>query len=383
MSNRQIRSKKIFYSAFFILACLCLAAKFAYAYKIQDIDVEPRANAYEVYDDNVTYVKDEKIADCVTNIAPGINAKYEDENKSWELDTSVTEQLFANQSGFNRTTEDFNFNFKNKFAKFNTLTLKDIFSHTYEPVSFESAFGRTSGRYGYYLNRFTMGYSRELGERWSIFGEYNNGLDDFSREGSSDSSLNELNLGSNYEYSANTSFSLLYRFSDRDFSPGSTAQDNRFASGIKQNFTKQLYLEGNVGVDLINTFDHADYVKPEYSFSLVDDLNAITSARISFDKEFATTPYRDDIFNNWKISTDFTREPREKLGYSFSAFYGRGKYIASDVTDKLIGAEFSCFYNLTKKSKLELSYAFSRMDSTERGRSYNKNKVSLGLRAEF
>lgn len=353
-----------------------------YAYKIKDIKVKLRGSISETYDDNVTFIKDSKREDSITNLGVGLEARYEGKMRSFELITNVNHQFFAKNSDFDNTPADLTLNFKNEFSKYARINLDDDFSHTYEPRSFEEAFGRTGGRYSYYRNKFSLEYIKDISKQCKVSAKYTNEVNEVSRDDLRDAYLNKIGFGTDYSLSTETILSFLYDFNHREFDPGKSISTNTIATKLRQYLTKQLYFDVKIGMNFIDSHKK-DLNKPLFFVSLTDELDENTQSKISFEKEFSTNAYNESIFNYWQTSGSLTRRLLERLRCSLSGFYGKGKYINLGITDKLRGGSITLTYDFTKRLKGNLKYEYSEVDSTNDLREYTKNKVILGLTWEF
>ena len=342
-----------------------------------------RASISEAYDDNITFVHEGEKEGFITNLSLGFDVEYEGKTRSFELITNINQQIFTNYDDFNNTSQDLSLNFQQEFSKFSRISIRNVFSHTYEPRSFEDAFGRTRGRYSYYRNRLNLAYIRDVTKQLSITARYINEIDEISRQDLSDSYLNTAGIGATYFLNSVTSFLFSYDFSHRDFDPGSDATINTIAAGMRYYLTKQLYFDIKAGIDLIHSYSDRDYSKPLIQASLTNDIDENSLVNISFTKRYYTNAYTEDLFDYWQTSVTFRRQLFRRLGCVFSGFYGEGEYIATNITDKLQGASIGFTYDLSRKLKANLSYSYSKVDSTIETREYTKNTVLLGLTMEF
>ncbi len=295
----------------------------------------------------------------------------------------IFQQIFPRYSEFNKNSQELTLNGLQELSKYDRVTLKDAFSHTYEPQTFEEAFGRETGWYSHYRNGFNLGYSRDITRQASISARYANELDKYSREDLSDSYLNSIGAGFNYALTSQTIFSLSYDFANRKSDPGTDAQTNTFAAGARRYLTEQLYLDGRVGLDYINSYNNTKYTKPSFLVSVTDEIDKNTRSTLAFKKQYYTNAYSEDVFNYWEISGILNRQLLERLGCSLSGFYGNGEYMASNITDKLLGANIGLTYSFNEHLKGNLNYNYSNVTSTRDTREYLRNRVSLGLNMEF
>lgn len=363
--------------------CASTAGRSASAFDYRDIDMSLRAGISETYDDNITSVHENEKEDFITTLSLGLGAKLEGKTRSLNLAANVTQQLFADYDNFNNTSQDLTIDFQQEFSKYDRISLRDTFTHTYEPRSFEDAFGRTTGRYSYYRNRFSLDYTRDIAKQLSLSARYANEVDEISRKDLSDSSLNRAGLEATYFLSSATILLCFYDFTYRDFDPGASASTNTIAAGLRHYLTSQLYLDAQAGLDLINSYNDEGYCRPLIQASLTSDIDENSRAAISFSKRYYTNAYTQDLFDYWKVLATFTRQLFKRLSCSLSGFYGKGEYVAANITDKLRGASIGLTYDLTKKIKANLGYTYSNVDSTQATREYTKNRIYLKLSMEF
>lgn len=90
-----------------------------------------------MYDDNVTFAKENKKEDFITILGVGMSAKYEEKTKTLELTANISNQTFAMNKGFNNITQDIAINFMNEFSEYDRMHLTNGFSHSNEPIFFQ------------------------------------------------------------------------------------------------------------------------------------------------------------------------------------------------------------------------------------------------------
>ena len=367
----------------FISIIILLFPKDAFAYKLGEVEIQAHGRATEAYDTNVTYANTNPLDDFITTLSAGIDINYEGRQDSLGFVGNVDQQFFVNNPKFENTSEDFNLRYSRDLTKQDTITIRDVFDHTYEPRSFEDTLGRTNGRYSYVRNKLNVDYNKEFTKQISMILGYFNQMDLFSRSDISDS---DLNMGSAQLELAITSKTILtgfYNFIIRNFSPGTDATTNRGGGGLRQFLTDQLYFDVSGGVDAIDSYDKTKSTNPFVIASVTDDIDARTTIKGTFRKERYTIPYSQDIYDYWEISGLITNQLLARLAASFSAFFGRGEYIKAGVSDDLFGMNAGATYELTKKINLIASYRYYSDTADVALRGYNKNTVTLGLSGKF
>ena len=363
----------------------------SYNYKGFDIKIT-KVSIGETFDDNITFTKENKQKDFITDLGLGLGVKYAGKTRTFELTGDISNQTFAKNDNFNNITQNINLNFKNEFSKRDRISLNNVFTHFEAPSStdegdegyFSQQFGRTAGRFEFFQNKFNIDYSNDVAKQLSLVVKYANEINVFSGASTPNSILNKPGLGLSYLFSPTaTIFSLLYEFTNVQFETEEDATINTIGPGIRQYITKKFYFDGSTGVDFIDSFEDENLTKPFVQASLTYIIEEKTSARFSFNKKYGTSPYFAEIFNNWRTSASLTRQMLERLGCSLSVFYGEGEFISSTFKQKLVGANSSLKYDISRNLKGNLTYTYSQFDSNVETVGYSKNTLFLGLVAEF
>ncbi|MCX5694934.1 MAG: outer membrane beta-barrel protein [Candidatus Omnitrophica bacterium] len=354
-----------------------------YAYHIGNADLKINTSVTETYDDNITYASTDAKKDYIANLLLGADLDYEGKTNSLAFSGNLKYENFADNASFNNLAEDFSAIYRQELSKFDRFSVRNAFIHAEEPRSFEDEFGRNSGRYAYFRNIVTAGYSRDVSRNMAINADYTNEIDTYSRSDLSDTYLNAIGLGAEYTISSQTILLAGYNFSVRKFDPGTDATTNALSAGIRQYFTKQLFLEGKAGIDFIRSYDKKNYARPLFSLSLADEVNETTKFNLSFKKEYFNNAYSQDLFNEWRISAGLNKQLLARLGSNISAFYGNGEYVESGTSDNLRGINCGFDYDLRDNIKVNLNYVYSETSSNVSTREYKRNAVSLGVKVDF
>lgn len=355
----------------------------AWAYRFGEVEVKLRGGVSETYDDNVNYSRVNKKSDFITQPHIGFVADYEGKTATVTATGNIYQDFYAKDNNLNRNWQDLSINGQAEISKFDRITAVESFSHTYEPRDFEDEFGRTRGRYSSYRNRVNLGYSRDLSERIRAALRYANEYNDYSIETIPSSFMNTAGVEGSYIVSSDLSFAGAYDFLIRDFDPGSSAKTNTLSGSLRKYLTKQLYFDGRAGVDFIDSYSGANLTRPMFAVSLTDDINDRTRATLSFNRSDSTVSYSQDLFNQWRVSTGLSHRLSQKLRGNISAFYGRGEYTVSGVINKLIGSSAGLTYDINDNWKATANYSYRHETSTATLGGYLKNRVTLGLTAEF
>src|SRR4030067_2243125 len=248
------------------LLCLILfllMSSIAYSFPYKGLDIKIKGAVGEMYDDNITSAIDNgnKKEDFITNLTLGLGAKYEGKTNSLEFMGNINHQIFTKHNNFDNTSGEFSLNLQSEFTEHERISLKNVYTHTYETGDFEGALGRTTGRYSFDRNIFNLNYIRDITKELSLNIRYANELNKFLREDLKDSSLNSIGFEVDYSPSPVTILSFSYKFIKREFKNGEDASTNTVSTGIRQYMTPRLYFDGNVGADLITSYDNKEYTK--------------------------------------------------------------------------------------------------------------------------
>jgi len=367
-----------------IFLLICMSSN-VYAFLYKGLDIKVGGTVSEMYDDNITRANssDNKKGDFTTRLTLGLGVKYEGKTRTLDFAGRINQYIFAKHDNFNNMSEKLELNFQNEFSQYDSIRLKDTFTHAYEQNNFDETFEGAEGRYGYYINKFNLDYAREISKQFTVIARYTNQIDEYSRGDLKDSYLNTLGFEADYIYSADTVFFMLYDFSKRTYDEARDISIHTVAAGIRRYLTRQLYFDGTGGLDFITSFEDTEDTGEYIQGSLTDEIDENTALSLSFTKRKQTISYREDFFDSWRISGLFKRQLLKRLGCSLSGFYGEGEYKSLNLTDSLRGANIVFSYDLRKNLRGDLTYTYSDTDSTDKARGYTKNVISSGLTIEF
>ncbi len=359
-----------------------LKSSIAYPFPYKGWDIKINGSVAEKYDDNITFTNENKKEDFITRLSLGLALKHEVKTRTMDFTGRINRRIFAGYRNFSNTSEDITLSFRNEFSRYERIKLNNVFTHTYVPVDFEEAFGRTEGIYSSYTNRFNLAYTRDLTKQFSFIARYANELKMVSREDLNDSYLNRLGVAAEYIPGVTTTLFFSYHFAERVlFRNAEDVYTHTIVTGIRKRLTRQAYFDATAGIDYISN-DNA-YIKPVVQVSLTDEIDRKSVARLSFKQKYQTYSDMESHFSYWQTSGFFRRQLFKKLSCALSGFYGQGKYVPLNITDRLVGARIAFNYDLRKNLKGNSIYTYSDKDSTKDGRRYSKNTMFLGLTAEF
>lgn len=398
---------------------LLLSAASASAYEFppyQGITLKLSGNISENYNNNITFASDEenKVEDFRTMLNLGLDFQYQGKTRFIGFSGKARRQIFEEESDVTSSSENIAVTFNNEFSKYDRISLQNLYTHTQEPGSsqgdfdinacrdyyansgltasqieskcneFSEEFGRFKGRFDSHSNNLYFSYSRYISETFDMSANYGYGQNWSSEEGTNDSESNSGGIRLNYKYSEPTAFLLSYNYQISSYDEGDDITRQSIKAGILQYITRRLYFNGSIGEDIVSSGANSISL----GATLTSEMDENTMASLSYTQGTEISSNQEDTFKNWQISSNFTRLLMEDLNSSFSLFYGKGEYSASEVTDTLSGAGLNVAYEFWRSKrganiKGNLGYSYSQLDSTDEDRSYTRSSVNSSLTLAF
>lgn len=366
----------------FSLCCLSLAFPLK-ASALLGFDFDVISSVSNVYDDNVTFVKEDQKSDQITNVLAGLGARQEGKTYQLDVEGNFSRHLFAEHPSFNNSSQDINIDFQKEISRYDRFSVTNKFAHAEDPKNFEDDFGRTSGRYSYYRNIFHAEYTRDVSKHVSLQGHYGNENYGASGGGSSDSLLHRAGFDVNYIKSSATAFLIGYDFTARDIDESGSATVYTWVTGFRHFLTSQLSVDTRAGVSFVEALDGSSAAEPSVIVALTNDFSETDSAGLSYRKTSAPSSFTADIFDSWQVAANLSRQLLERLSMTASVFFGAGDFAAQNIADRQIGASTRLSYEVTKNARMFLAYTYSDLDSNVDTRSYVRNLVEAGIKVVF
>ena len=350
----------------------------ASAIKYKGLDIKINTSIAEMYDDNITYAKEDKKEDFITTLGLGLNTKYKGRRRSLDFGGRVNYRFNARYKDIKNNSENLNINFTNEFSEYDTVKLRYTFNHSYVPGSFEEELDRTTGRRETFSNRFNADYTRTISEHFNIGTRYAYTLKKFSEENRRDSSLNMIAFDVRYKPGIATTFLLTYGYERNNVNN----EINRYAAGVKYYITRRFYFDGRAGWDK-SDLNNADKSRLNINASLIDEIDENSVASISYKKGEEFNSEEGNISSTWQIKGLFSRRLLEKLDSSVSGYYRESTFNTSGTTNTIVGGNLSLLYEPWEDTGVNLSYFYSNLDSTNESIGYIRNAVTLSLSRSF
>lgn len=413
-----IRSTATIY-AFSFLVVLLFFHEYAEAYEFppyEGLTLKITGNISESYSNNVTFASDNenRIKDYMTMLALGMDLQYERKRYGLGFDGDINRRIRTDSSDIENSSENIYIYFNNKFSKYDNFRIENRFVHTQVPGredssfdmdecrkelaeqgkdqndienecnEFAAEFGRFRGRFDSYSNSLSFHYNINISEDISMNTYYTYGQNWSSEEGTDDSDRTSTGLSANYIYNPATSFQISYNYNLSSYENGEDIFVHSVTVGIRQYLTKRVSLYGKIGQIYASTGNSNISIDA----GLNSEIDERTSTSLSYSKGVRINDNDDDVFRNWQLRGTVQRILSEDMSGSLSAFYGKGDFVSSDITDTLFGTRCSLSYSFwrgKRGSSLRgsLGYAFSKVNSTNEDREYTRNSVTSSITLAF
>lgn len=360
---------------FFISAAmLLLVPSNSYAFRYSNYEITLRGDLTQVYDSNINFDHENKTNGFRTDAAISLGLNRAWRRATLSLNGSYSHGIYNNNGDIGTGHESLGLKFGYEPSAYTSLQLSDSYNHSKEPTDFRSEFGRITGRYNTYSNNFSLGLTRQISKEFSATASYGNSIT--RQDEGTDWYSHTAGIRLNYNYSIDKIFHLGYRyaFSKASDEDSGTAGHSLFF-GAEKYFTQRLTLIGQIAVGR----NDSDATTSSISLSLNQELNRLTSARLSFALSDSDLTSGDSTSKNWQITGDVRRELTDKINGSVNVFYGEGTFRDIEGTDKLFGIGSLLDYELTQRLRTNLNYSFSNLSSTDETRGYIRHMIGLGV----
>jgi hypothetical protein len=370
----------------------------------------------ENYSNNVTFASNDqnKVADFRTMLNLRLGFNYEGKKRSIDFSGHASRQISGGSSNVNASTENMSLTFNNGFSDYDNIVFLGIFNHTQEPGMdlngfdlnacrdyyrnyglsaseteiqcnlFKEQFNRFKGRFDSYNDNFNFTYNKIFSDSFSISTNYSYGENWSNAVGTNDSKQNSVGATIYYKYVEATNFFISYGYQMSSYSDGEDISRQSYRVGMGQYITKRLYFNGSIGMDKVSSGNDSISVEA----MLKNELDEKTSASLTYSQGTELTAFQGDSFKNWLITTIVTKALSKDLNSSLSAFYGKGHYSSTNITDKLIGAGFNLSYIFWESQRGanirgNLGFSYSKLDSTDKTRGYTTDSVNSSITLAF
>ena len=353
------------------------------AFTLDNHKVKVTAKLSERYDDNITGVKHNAIDDWITETSIGLKLNSEDKYQSLEVIGELRQQLFADNKTFNNLSEYLWLNYSSELSRYDNLKVAEEFQHYEEPQTFEEAFGRTSERYSYYVNRLKIAYTKELDRSFSFTPYLENEINMVSHSDIQNSYLQRIGVEGKYRISEAAYLLPLYEFSWREFQRQGHENVHTMLLGIRHNLSKQLLVEGSWGLDAIEYLGGSHSIKPHFIVRLRDEIGPTSRLTFDYEKDNTLSPYTLDVFDAWRAQAGLEQQLSERLRSNLITFYGESSYNFLDIQGTTKGVEAALYYDLRKNMMGVIKYKLLEEMSPTETREYSTYEFTVGISAEL
>ncbi|MBI5739906.1 MAG: outer membrane beta-barrel protein [Nitrospirae bacterium] len=332
-----------------------------------------------MYDDNLTFVKEDKKEDFITTLGLGLEASYEGKRRTLSLSGDINQRFNAKYSDIKTSSESATLYIMNEFSDYDRVHVSDTFSHGRAPRSFEEEFGRVGGIQESFQNSLTVSYLKEISRDFMIMPSYAYSQNLFPEAGDETVSDSTAALKLSYLLSADTSLSTSYSHAGNNF--GNSTQT--INAGLNKYLTDRMYINANAGFNISSVSGGDESIRLTYNISFSNDINENTVTKVSFVRSDRFASDRGDIFNNWQLSGQLKREFLNRLTGSFQWYYGKNKYADLGITDTFTGLNTGFSYEIWKDFSSSVNYSLSNYDSEIGSRGYIRNEITASLYKVF
>ncbi len=371
----RIKKNIPIYSILFV-SLFILPAK-AMAYRMGDFEVLPFFSGAGKYDTNVLQTNTGRIRDYATDLTAAVSVTHESKQQMFGLTGSLSEEIYARERSLNNTSENIDLSYARQFDRNTTFNAANTFNHTDTPTNFADQFGRTSGRYQYFLNRFGMGYGFDVSRQFSVAANYASEIYDPALRGLASSLQNAISLRGDYVVTSTTSLVGVYGFSRRSFDPGGKVTANTFDGGVREYFSSKTYVDLLGGASASSGVDGKRSTTPRYEATLSHEITGKTRASASLTWRTDTNYSSSDLFRSSRASVSLSHRFYSRLSGGAELFHGQGKYTDLGIQDKFNGASGNVEYALTPDADIFGSSTYSRTSSNLASRAYARAIVSF------
>ncbi|MCB9772167.1 MAG: outer membrane beta-barrel protein [Candidatus Omnitrophica bacterium] len=335
------------------------------------------------YDDNVTLTHVNTKADVIETIGVGLDIKREGTRNHFLGQIDVFRNFFVHNSDFDNTAIILSAKDAFEISSRMRFNVSESFERSQEPRNFEDAFGRNTGRYQTNRYKLFLTYEFDISNYALFQWTYGNEMTSYSRADLNDSTRNEAGARIQYAFDHANRAGLKYEFAIRSFESDNQIANNALIVDYGHNFTKQLQLVLKVGADFINSDISGSTVRGRYEVGLLNDIDEITRAGLSYKRGLNSESTSQDLFDSYRFTGSVGRELMQRIAVFGTAFYGKGEYQQSQVENKLVGAGAGVNYELFRNAIVKLTYDYSQTISNQVSSSYHRNVVGLQTQVKF
>ena len=337
----------------------------------------------ETFDDNVNASADDQEYDFLTNLTAGIGVEHEGKTYTFSLLAHVYQDIYARDTSLTNNSQDITVTINKQFTELTGFSINNVFHHYPEPRTYNYAFGLTGGRNTYFNNTTTCSFQTQPLRVFHLEASYIYGFTKYQNDELIDSRNHTASGTLGYHWSSAHFTYASYSYTYTLYDTNEKIPLHSAFLGHTMYFTRQLYANVHAGADYSVTDAGATY-GPNILLSLIDDIDENNQLNLTFAYGQSLNPYDDEVFENWNISLNFTRQVLERLHFALSAFYGQGEYRESGTRNSLLGLTTNLSYEIKENIFGSVSYNLSRngtrLENAEET-AYFRNRITISLGA--
>ena len=354
----------------------------AWALGARSLDVTITADTGFIFDDNITFLKDDPVDDLINSVSLGLEVSQTGKKSYLDFDATISQEFFHDNSDFNNLSEEAELDFRYQLTPYDQVLIKNYFIQADEPRSFQDAIGRNEGRYDYLLNNFQIEYIRQFSKKVSLVTSYYNDTFSPDRADIVSSLRHDASIELDYILGSDLTVLFGYNFDTIGFDPGDHISIHSGYSGFSMIFKDKIKIYTKIGYDKIERQDD-DKFKPQFLLQISDAIEGQTDVSFMFLKKYGSNFYQEDILDFWQVSAYLTQEISQRTKFNASIFYGAGEFLAADDDKTFLGATLGLKQELKEDLEIGLTYAFSNFTSSLDTDEYQKNVIEFSLAWNF
>ncbi len=342
------------------------------------VDLEIAGAIEEVYDDNTNNAgnKNDREDDFITNLILSAGLSHQGKRKNFDLFGNIYQSLYAFNQENNYNSQDLDLLFSYNLTANDIFSLSNVFQHYPEAKSFNDTFDRAGSQNDYIYNTCDFKYSHFFIKQFSFNFWYTNQVNRYLEGDNNDSYLHSPGARINLSLTSKHILSGYYDYTYRDIKSVSIIKENEFVGQYKLFFTNQLYSILSAGVNYIKIEDEELERFPQFSFILGNDFTERIHIHFLVSKKVSSNMNNSDLYDSLYSQFVFNLKLMKRMGFNFTAFYGKGEYLNLDETYKLVGMETALEYELTEHLLIDIKYKTIIKD-------IKRNQIAFAISARY
>ncbi|HEC07135.1 MAG TPA: hypothetical protein ENJ12_09795 [Thiolapillus brandeum] len=343
----------------------------------------PRVGISEEYNDNLFFRPDDKIADYVTTIAPGVHYSRRFDQGKIDLDYTLQSTIYARNDDLNDTFEAQTANLAGswQFNKRTGLEISENFETFKDPT--ESAGINVLPRLGrIHQNIFKINGSHDLDSASSTYLHYTNFLTDYGDPVAISSVTHEFTIGGQTRPGWKDSLGLDYRYTYYDTAEGTSLNADTVFGHYTHIFSETLLVRGKLGVARVRDEDSPVdpvgnlIIRASRKYAILD---------ITFEQDLLSgTLGLGSVYLSRGVGGTLSGRLAKGLRLNTGVSYSNIKNQTGTNLDlRTLSANAGLTYGLSRWLFLQLDYDYIRQKADQQNIVSKSNKVLFSVVASF